>query len=230
MKKIDKFVKKWGIHMLLIPLFIFLSTIYLNQNKILVSAQNKKHNVDKSGLEKVIKGDATNSDKENEGEKKVDSIIKPKTNIKSSSKVVASESISHVKVQQNETSVESTQNEKEPKPSSDGSPVVAPIEEHGPVLKTASIAITGLGTFNKVAIKDGDTAMDVLRKVANENGFIIKYKKYSFGIMITAIGGKKAKGTYYWALYYNGSYSNVGASELKILNNDTIEWRYESWK
>ena len=94
---------------------------------------------------------------------------------------------------------------------------------------TADVKITGLGVYT-VEIKEEETAFDALKKAASKNNFSLKYETYSFGVMITKIGAVEAQGTYYWALYYNGGYSNVGASELILNNKDVTEWRYESWQ
>ena len=93
---------------------------------------------------------------------------------------------------------------------------------------TVQMNITGLGKYT-VEIKAGDTAFDALKRAASQNGFPIGYKVYSFGMMVSKIGSNESQGTYYWALYYNGSYSMVGSSDLLIKDKDIIEWRYESW-
>jgi len=93
---------------------------------------------------------------------------------------------------------------------------------------TMAVKITGLGTYT-VEVKAGDTAFDVLKKAAAQNGFSLEYQVYSFGVMVSKIGATETKGTYYWALYYNGGYSSVGASDLAVKNKDVTEWRYESW-
>ncbi|MDO8507964.1 MAG: DUF4430 domain-containing protein [bacterium] len=101
--------------------------------------------------------------------------------------------------------------------------VVTPVQKD-----TVEMNISGLGTY-KVEIAKGENAFQALQAAANQNGFIVEYKMYSWGNMITKIGASKAQGTYYWALYYNGGYSMVGASDLILKNNDKVEWRYESW-
>ncbi len=94
--------------------------------------------------------------------------------------------------------------------------------------ETVQMSISGLGDFT-VPISDGENAFDALKEAANENGFKIEYKTYSWGVMITKIGSQDMQGSYYWALYYNGSYAQVGASDLTVKNNDKIKWSYESW-
>lgn len=93
---------------------------------------------------------------------------------------------------------------------------------------TVAMDISGLGSY-KVEMSRGENAFQVLQAAANQNGFNVEYKIYSWGVMITKIGTTKAQGTYYWALYYNGNYSSVGANDLILKNKDKVEWRYESW-
>ncbi|PIZ00565.1 hypothetical protein COY62_01860 [bacterium (Candidatus Howlettbacteria) CG_4_10_14_0_8_um_filter_40_9] len=111
----------------------------------------------------------------------------------------------------------------------DQSPVQSPVQT--PVVKkdTVQITIDGVGTFN-IEFKNGDSAFDILKRASVENGFILDYESYSWGVMVTRIGNKDAQGTYYWAFYYNGAYAQVGASDQQVLKNDITEWRYESWE
>lgn len=101
--------------------------------------------------------------------------------------------------------------------------VVSPVQKD-----TVEMNISGLGSY-KVDITKGENAFQALQAAANQSGFNVEYKIYSWGNMITKIGASKAQGTYYWALYYNGGYSMVGASDLILKNKDKVEWRYESW-
>ena len=103
-------------------------------------------------------------------------------------------------------------------------PVVPPVQKD-----SVDVKISGFGTYT-VELKSGDTAFDALKRAASQNGFSLEYKVYSFGVMISKIGSTEAQGTYYWALYYNGGYSSVGASDLKLKNKDVTEWRYETWQ
>lgn len=52
----------------------------------------------------------------------------------------------------------------------------------------------------------------------------VNYTLYSFGPFITGINGVEANDSSYWALYYNGEYSPVGAGALVLLAGDTINW------
>lgn len=77
-----------------------------------------------------------------------------------------------------------------------------------------------------IFVKPGSTALQTLslsHKVAmkgeNENAYI------------TAIDGRGASdsGREFWAFYVNGKQAEVGAGSYKVKNNDTIEWRIETY-
>lgn len=94
--------------------------------------------------------------------------------------------------------------------------------------KTASVIVDGLGSF-KVKIASNETAFSLLQKAAKQNSFELKYDNYSFGAFVTGIGSVAIKDNQYWAFYYNGKYSNTGASAQKISKDDTTFWRLESF-
>lgn len=106
-----------------------------------------------------------------------------------------------------------------------------PQPEPLPIQKPVSqavVIITSLGNF-PVEIKQGDTALDILVKAGKENNFEVKYTLYSFGAFITQIGNLAGDSSHYWAFYYNGQYSNVGASGQPIKEGDVTTWNYESF-
>lgn len=107
----------------------------------------------------------------------------------------------------------------------------ADVSEETPVAIAESKYVTFSidGAKYEIKINEGDDAFTVLMRAASTKSFSVGYKTYSFGNMITEIAGKKAEGTYYWALYYNDEYSMAGAGELVVKEGDNIEWRYESW-
>lgn len=107
--------------------------------------------------------------------------------------------------------------------------VVLPPVKSEKVYDTTRLIIDGVGTYT-VNILGRDSAFDILSRASKENGFELEGDYYSWGIMVTKIGDKEAKGTYYWAFYYNGAYAQVGANAQKVSKNDVTEWRYESWQ
>ena len=93
---------------------------------------------------------------------------------------------------------------------------------------TASITIEGLGSYN-MEVGSADTAFGILQEAAAENGFALEFQKYEFGVFVTAIGGVKPSGNKYWAFYYNGKYSQVGASDQMVKEGDSIYWKLDSF-
>lgn len=93
----------------------------------------------------------------------------------------------------------------------------------------ASVTIQGIGSFN-IEITNNETAFSLLQKAATENGFTVESTTYEgLGAFVTAIAGIKPEGNQYWAFYYNGQYSMVGASAQAISEGDTTFWRLESF-
>lgn len=92
----------------------------------------------------------------------------------------------------------------------------------------STLTIEGIGSY-KVNVTSGDTAFTILKKASDQYGLKISYDTFSFGVFITEVAGLKPVGNQYWAFYYNGKYSQVGASDQKISAGDTIYWRLESF-
>lgn len=90
--------------------------------------------------------------------------------------------------------------------------------------KLASVTIQGIGSYN-IEIQNRETAFSLLQKAADENGFNLEYQLFDFGVFITAIGDTKPDTNQYWAFYYNGQYSMVGASAQAISEGDTTFWQ-----
>jgi hypothetical protein len=75
------------------------------------------------------------------------------------------------------------------------------------------------------ADKDIYEAMGVL---ASTTAFNFKAKYFSgLGYFIEEINGLKNKDGFYWTLYINGTYSNVGVSEYILKEGDQVEWKFE---
>ncbi len=97
-----------------------------------------------------------------------------------------------------------------------------------PAKHQTSVTVQGVGSY-QVDVVSGDNAFTSLQKAAKIGGFPIDYQTYSFGVFVTSIGNTKPAANEYWAFYYNGNFSNVGASDQKISDNDTTFWRLESF-
>ena len=96
-------------------------------------------------------------------------------------------------------------------------------------LQAASIKISGLSTF-QVNIDQNDTAFSATQKAAQKYNFEMQYKNFpGMGNYITCLGSVCEHDNYFWAFYYNGSQSPVGASSQIVKNGDVVEWKFESW-
>jgi hypothetical protein len=74
--------------------------------------------------------------------------------------------------------------------------------------------------------QDGRTAMDILK--ANYN-----VQTQSFGDMgdfVKSIDGVEPDNKHFWALYVNGSVSQVGADQYVTKSSDILEWKLEEIK
>jgi hypothetical protein len=89
-----------------------------------------------------------------------------------------------------------------------------------------TILIDGKKNQSPVQVKMGTTALQVLssthKVMANgekENAFV------------TTIDGRTASGEdrEFWAFYVNGKQAQVGAGSYFVKNNDTIEWKIETY-
>lgn len=83
--------------------------------------------------------------------------------------------------------------------------------------------------YLEAQVPDGSVAYDAMRVLSESGQFDFKSRYFaSLGRFIDEIEGVKNSGGYYWTLYINGRYSNLGVSEVVIRNGDVIEWRYEN--
>jgi hypothetical protein len=95
--------------------------------------------------------------------------------------------------------------------------------------KTVTVDIQNLGLYT-VEISGNDTAYDVLIKAGKQNNFTITSEYYTgMGYFVSGINGIGSHDNYFWAFYYNGVSSMVGASGQKVQDKDTTAWKFESW-
>lgn len=95
-------------------------------------------------------------------------------------------------------------------------------------IPTVTIKIQHLGTFTP-AVQAGDTALSVLKRAGSQNGFQVRTTQYWFGEFVDCIGDLCFDDRHYWAFYFNGQYSNVGASAQSVVAGDTSEWKWEGF-
>lgn len=109
-----------------------------------------------------------------------------------------------------------------PTPTPQPSPTPSPVSQ-------TTVTIENLSSF-PVELQTGDTAFLILLRAAELNSFSVGYQNYEgFGAMVNCIAGVCAHDNFYWAFYYNGSYSMVGASAQEVANGDTTTWKFESF-
>jgi len=101
-------------------------------------------------------------------------------------------------------------------------PTLTPVEQ-------ATVAIENVGTY-AVNLEIDDTTFSILLRAGQENGLSVEYQIYEdMGAFVTCIAGICGHDNYYWAFYYNGSYSMVGASAQPVVGGDIITWKFESF-
>jgi len=100
------------------------------------------------------------------------------------------------------------------------------IREVQTILITQIVSIDGKKTHAPIHIKKGLTALQLL---SSNHKVIIKGEKEN--AYITSIDGRSAssESKEFWSFYINGKQSPVGAGSYFLKNNDTIEWKIETY-
>ncbi len=97
------------------------------------------------------------------------------------------------------------------------------------VREKVTVQLIGFGEYS-IEINEGDNAFDITKKAASQNGLAFGYKNYpKWGRFVETIGNKTSDNTNFWALYYNGQSSAVGADAVKVKDGDVIKWQYEEF-
>lgn len=117
---------------------------------------------------------------------------------------------------------------KTPTPTPTSTPTPTPTLTPTPVSQ-ASVAIENVGTYT-VDLELNDTAFSILLRAGLSNNFNVEYQTYEgMGAFVSCIAGICTHDNFYWAFYYNGSYSMVGASVQVVSPGDTTMWKFESF-
>jgi len=117
------------------------------------------------------------------------------------------------------------------KPSNSNSMVESP--QNNDAEETVSVStIVNNGSIQQTyssEVTSGSTAIDVLLNVAETNGFEVKTTEYDFGILVDSIDGTagNAASNTYWIYYVNDASATVGASSYKVVEGDSILWKFE---
>lgn len=83
---------------------------------------------------------------------------------------------------------------------------------------------TGVMIFDDLKVKKQVTALDLLERLALEEGFSLVIERSGLGEYISGIGGKVADESHFWAFLINGEMSQVGAGDYQLVDGDTIEF------
>lgn len=88
------------------------------------------------------------------------------------------------------------------------------------------ITTEGIVSNRQEKVKKGATALQALYSTHK-----IKSKGIGQNTFITAIDGREAQADKreFWAFYVNGKQATVGAGTYIVKNNDTIEWKIETY-
>lgn len=78
-----------------------------------------------------------------------------------------------------------------------------------------------------VQLEQNETASDMLVKTLGESN--VGFTHYSFGDMVTGIGGLNADDSHFWAFYVNGEMSMTGSGDYVVQAGDRISFQYESF-
>jgi hypothetical protein len=82
-----------------------------------------------------------------------------------------------------------------------------------------------------VSVPQGTIGFEVLQKASEQNPcFRFQYQTFSIGRFITTICCLEQDSTagFYWLIYKNGVFSNVGVDLLTPVDGDTITFKYEN--
>ncbi len=97
------------------------------------------------------------------------------------------------------------------------------------LIPTVAIKIQHLGTFTP-ALQAGDTALSALKRAGQQNGFRVRTTEFPpYGEFVDCLGDLCFDDHHYWAFYFNGQYSNVGAGSQPVIASDTTEWKWEAF-
>jgi len=94
------------------------------------------------------------------------------------------------------------------------------------ILVTQIISVDGEKTQAPVHVKGGITALQLL-----SSNHKVGTKGEKENAYITAVDGREALAgeKEFWAFYVNGKQAVVGAGSYFVKNNDTIEWKIETY-
>jgi hypothetical protein len=96
-----------------------------------------------------------------------------------------------------------------------------------------NIEIGGDKKIFTASLPAGSTAADLLKDIDGKNDIGLITKEFpGSGLFVEGLAGKNSdtKKNTYWFFYINGVSSQVGISQYKLKNSDTITFKYEEAK
>lgn len=96
-----------------------------------------------------------------------------------------------------------------------------------PEVKTTLVLDYGGGKISTYSGISAKTALDALTKIAEDSNITVDVKKYNFGMLVNAIGGKENSKDLAWIYYVNGKSPDVGADKYELKDGDRVEWKYQ---
>ncbi len=94
------------------------------------------------------------------------------------------------------------------------------------------VSLEVLNNNYETEIKEGTSVFDLMKilqeKSTDKKSFKFKYKEHlGLGTFVNEINGLKGGDGGYWIYYVNNIKANIGVSNYKVKNGDTISWKYE---
>ena len=81
-------------------------------------------------------------------------------------------------------------------------------------------------SFENITVKNDTSAYAATILASQVGGFSVDVTWYSFGPFIHTID-TVSNDEYYWALYHNGEYAPVCASDLQLQDDDILLWKID---
>jgi len=103
------------------------------------------------------------------------------------------------------------------------------VEEVGrPLVGQAAASLVVAGRVYPLSVPEGTSVYEAMEVLASTTDFRFESQEYSgLGYFIRGIGGTRNSDGRYWTFYVNGSYSMVGASQYRLREGDSVEWKFE---
>lgn len=193
------------------------------QNRVLESKiAELSQKVDALEVTKIAGASTENQESDN------NSSMKLTSSVSSKSEVPEEPTDKNIQPTPTPTSTPTATPKPKPKPAPTSIPTPTPAPTPTPQ-KLMTVEIQNVGNY-QVEVKENDTAFSVLLLAAQENNFSLDYQNYEgLGAFVNCIGGVCSHDNYYWAFYYNGQYSMVGASAQPVSQGDITTWKFETW-